>query len=62
MQAAGYVYAQSQPAQWAHYLASTGRFDEGIIFAREAFSRTEPAERGALLVEIGLALGQSGRH
>ena len=61
-QAAEYVYAQSQPAQWAHYLASTGRFDEAIVFAREAFSRTEPADRGALLVGLAIALGQSGRH
>jgi len=61
-QAAEYVYAQSQPAQWAQYLATTGRYDEGIVFAREAFSRTEPSERGSLLVGLGLALGLTGKH
>ena len=61
-QAAEYVYAQSQPGQWAFYLASTGRYDECIAFALEAFSRTEPAERGTLLVGLGIALGLSGQH
>jgi len=61
-QAAEYLYAQSQPAQWVSYLASEGRYDEGIAFAREAYPRTEPAERGSLLVGLGLALGLSGRH
>jgi tetratricopeptide (TPR) repeat protein len=61
-QAAEYVYAQSQPAQWAQYLATTGRYDEGIVFAREAFSRTQPSERGSLLVGLGLALGLTGKH
>ena len=61
-QAAEYVYAQSQPAQWAQYLATMGRYDEGIVFAREAYSRTEPSERGSLLLGLGLSLGLSGRH
>jgi tetratricopeptide (TPR) repeat protein len=61
-QAAEYVYAQSQPAQWAQYLGTMGRYDEGIVFAREAFSRTEPSERGSLLVGLGLALGMTGKH
>ena len=47
--AAEYVYSQSQPALWANYLTGVGRFEEAIAFCRAAYSRADPADRPYLL-------------
>jgi len=59
--AADYVYGQAQPAQWTMYLATAGRNDEAIDFARAAFWRSNKADRPRLLVGWAVALTNVGR-
>jgi len=60
-QAADYIYSQAQPAQWAVYLASAGRNDETIEFAKTAYARTPILDRPRLLDAWGIALSQSNK-
>ena len=60
-EAAEYVYGQAQPAQWTMYLATAGRNDEAIDFARSAFWRTYKADRPRLLVGWAVALTNVGQ-
>jgi tetratricopeptide (TPR) repeat protein len=59
--AAEYVYGQAQPAQWTMYLATAGRNEEAIEFARGAFWRTLRADRPGLLVGWAVALTNVGK-
>jgi tetratricopeptide (TPR) repeat protein len=49
VEAAEYVYSQSQPARWASYLSGVERYDEAIAFCRTAVASADPAERPRLL-------------
>jgi tetratricopeptide (TPR) repeat protein len=59
-QAAEYVYAKSQPLQWAAYLGNTGRYEEQIAFCRSAYASSTPVDRAYLLIEWGRALEHAG--
>jgi tetratricopeptide (TPR) repeat protein len=59
--AAEYVYGQSQPVPWLSYLASHGRSEEAIAFAKQAFVRTDKEDRPRLLVDWAIALNELGR-
>jgi tetratricopeptide (TPR) repeat protein len=59
--AAEYVYGQAQPAQWTMYLATAGRNEEAIDFARGAFWRTNKADRPRLLVGRAVAMTNVGQ-
>ena len=59
-EAAEYVYAQSEPAQWSTYLVNTGRFAEAIAFCKWTYASADPADRVELLANWGSALGSSG--
>jgi tetratricopeptide (TPR) repeat protein len=47
--AAGYVYAESQPVLWAYYLLNRGRNEEVIRFSRSALVGADKADRPYLL-------------
>jgi tetratricopeptide (TPR) repeat protein len=59
-EAAEYLYAQSRPALWATYLASVGRNEEAIAFARKAIRRTEPLDRARVFDVWSDAVAFSG--
>jgi tetratricopeptide (TPR) repeat protein len=58
--AAEYVYSQSQPARWVSYLTNMGRYEEAIVFSRGAVASAAPAERSRLLSGWALAIISSG--
>ncbi len=58
--AAEYVYSKSQPARWASYLNTHGRYAESIAFCRSAIGSAEPAERAMLLTRWAVAVETSG--
>jgi tetratricopeptide (TPR) repeat protein len=58
--AAEYVYSKSQPARWASYLNTHGRYEESIAFCRSAVGSAEPAERATLLTRWAVAIENSG--
>jgi tetratricopeptide (TPR) repeat protein len=47
--AAGYVYAESQPVLWAYYLLNRGQYQEVVRFSRAALVGAERADRPYLL-------------
>ena len=49
VEAAEYVYSQSQRARWATYLNNAERYEETIAFCRTAFASADLAERPGLL-------------
>jgi tetratricopeptide (TPR) repeat protein len=59
--AAGYVYAQSEPVLWAYYLLNRGRNDEAISFSREAIAGADKADRPYLLNTWANATASTGR-
>ena len=60
VEAAEYVYSQSQPARWASYLSGVERYEEAIAFCRTAVASADPAERPRLLNAWALAIDASG--
>jgi tetratricopeptide (TPR) repeat protein len=58
--AAEYVYSKSQPARWASYLNTHGRYEESIAFCKSAVGSAEPAERATLLTRWAVAVENSG--
>lgn len=52
VQAAEYVYAQSQPVRWATYLNNTGRSKDAIAFAKALIPNTTDAEVRANLFNL----------
>jgi hypothetical protein len=60
LQAAEYVYAESQPAHYVYYLANVSRFDEAIAFARNKFPGADAWLRGELLNSWANALDALG--
>jgi hypothetical protein len=60
VEAAEYIYSQSQPARWASYLRGVERYEETIAFSRTAVASADPAERPALLNDWALAFQSSG--
>jgi tetratricopeptide (TPR) repeat protein len=48
-EAAGYVYAQSEPVLWAYYLLNRGLMEETISFSRAALATADAADRPYLL-------------
>ncbi len=59
--AAGYVYAQSQPVLWAYYLLNRGRLEEAIRFSRDALAGADKADRPYLLNTWANAIGSTGK-
>jgi tetratricopeptide (TPR) repeat protein len=59
-QAAEYVYAESQPANYVYYLTNVSRFDEAIAFARSKFPGADAWLRGELLNSWANALDALG--
>ena len=59
-QAAEYVYAESQPANYVFYLTNVSRFDEAIGFARTKFPGADAWLRGELLNSWANALDEVG--
>jgi tetratricopeptide (TPR) repeat protein len=55
-QAAQYVYAKSQPRQWATYLSSQGRNEEAIVFCRDAYASADAEDRPGLLNTWGISV------
>jgi tetratricopeptide (TPR) repeat protein len=60
VEAAEYVYSQSQPARWAAYLVQVNRYEEAIAFCRTAIASADPAERPRLLNGWALAIQTTG--
>jgi tetratricopeptide (TPR) repeat protein len=60
VEAAEYVYSQSQPARWVSYLTNVDRYEEAIAFSRGAVASTAPAERPRLLNGWAIAIINSG--
>jgi tetratricopeptide (TPR) repeat protein len=60
VEAAEYVYSQSQPARWVAYLTNVGRYEEAIAFSRGAVTSAAPTERPRLLNGWALAIISSG--
>jgi tetratricopeptide (TPR) repeat protein len=58
--AAEYVYSKSQPARWASYLNTHGRYEESIAFCKSAVGSAEPSDRATLLTRWAVALENSG--
>jgi tetratricopeptide (TPR) repeat protein len=59
-QAAEYVYAESQPGDYAYYLTNVARFDEAIAFARAKIPSADPFLRALLLNSWAIALNYKG--
>jgi tetratricopeptide (TPR) repeat protein len=59
-QMAEYVYAQSEPALYATYLANEERFAETIRFSQAAYTAANPADRPYLLNAWAVALQSAG--
>jgi tetratricopeptide (TPR) repeat protein len=60
LQAAEYVYGQSQPGLWTSYLANNGRTDDAIQFAQTNYATVAPDERPYLLNYWANALAAKG--
>jgi tetratricopeptide (TPR) repeat protein len=56
VQAAEYIYSQSQPGRWAAYLTEVGRDQEALTFCPSALAAAELAERPSILNYWGIAL------
>jgi tetratricopeptide (TPR) repeat protein len=59
-QAAEYIYAESQPGDYAYYLTNVARFDEAIAFARDKIPGADPLLRSILLNSWAIALNYEG--
>jgi tetratricopeptide (TPR) repeat protein len=59
--AAGYVYAQSEPVLWAYYLTNRGRNQEAITFSQSAFAGADMSDRPFLLNTWANALAATGK-
>jgi tetratricopeptide (TPR) repeat protein len=59
--AAEYVYAQSEPVLWAYYLTNRGRNEQAIAFSRAAFAGADVADRPYLLNTWANAAAASGK-
>jgi tetratricopeptide (TPR) repeat protein len=59
--AAGYVYSQSEPVLWAYYLTNRGRNEEAITFSRSAFAGADISNRPFLLNTWANALAATGK-
>jgi tetratricopeptide (TPR) repeat protein len=60
VQAAEYVYSKSQPARWAYYLQTAGRYEEAIAFCRGALSGASKGDRPYLLNVWANAIESTG--
>jgi len=60
VEAAEYVYSQSQPVRWATYLSNVNRYQEAIAFCRTAVASADPADRPRFLSTWALAIDASG--
>jgi tetratricopeptide (TPR) repeat protein len=60
LEAAEYVYAESQPARWAVYLYQVERYEEAIAFCRTAFASADPLERPGILNAWAIAVQNTG--
>jgi tetratricopeptide (TPR) repeat protein len=60
MQAAGYVYSQSEPVLWAYYLTNKGHNDEALAFSKSAYAGADKADRPYLLNTWANALSNVG--
>lgn len=58
--AAGYVYAESQPVLWAYYLLNRGQYQEVVRFSRAALVGAEKADRPYLLNTWATAIASMG--
>jgi len=56
VQAAEYIYSQSQPGRWAAYLTEVGRDQEALAFCPSALAGAELAERPSILNYWGIEL------
>jgi tetratricopeptide (TPR) repeat protein len=59
--AAGYVYSQSEPVLWAYYLTNRGRNEEAITFSQSAFAGADISDRPFLLNTWANALAATGK-
>jgi tetratricopeptide (TPR) repeat protein len=60
VQAAEYIYGQSQPALFATYLVNAGRNADAVAFAKAAYATTSAEDRPHLLNEWADALANTG--
>jgi tetratricopeptide (TPR) repeat protein len=61
IEAAEYVYSQSQPARWATYLNNEARYAEAIAFCQTSMASADPEDRPRLLNTWALALQATGK-
>ncbi len=59
-QAGEYIYGQSQPARYADYLDSVGRYGDELSFSKAAYFSAAPEDRPFLLLSWGNATMSSG--
>ncbi len=60
MQAAEYVYGQSEPALFGTYLSNTGRDAEAVVFCQGAYASASGADRPYLLNVWAISLQNTG--
>ncbi len=60
VQAAQYLYAQSEPALWGGYLGETGRCPEAIAFVRSVYDAADPQYRPTLLYDEANCIFSTG--
>jgi tetratricopeptide (TPR) repeat protein len=60
VQAAEYIYGQSQPSLYVVYLTNAGRNTEAVAFSKAAYARTKAEDRPYLLNEWGNSLSALG--
>jgi tetratricopeptide (TPR) repeat protein len=60
VEAAEYVFLQSQPARWGTYLSNMGRDAEAIEFCRTTIAAQDPETRARLLNVWGVAIQNVG--
>jgi tetratricopeptide (TPR) repeat protein len=60
VQAAEYIYGQSQPGLWTAYLSNNNRPDDAIRFAQEVYVTAEPSERPYILNYWANAIAYKG--
>jgi tetratricopeptide (TPR) repeat protein len=56
VQAAEYIYSQSQPGRWAAYLTEVGRDEEALTFCPSALAGADRAEGPSILNYWGIAV------
>jgi len=60
LQAAEYVYSQSEPALYANYLSNTGRDAETVTFCQQAYTSASKSDRPYLLNSWAISLQNTG--